>query len=102
MWSALRPLRKKKNRLNTAAAVTHVVIEAIRKELSYCLNTAAAVTHVVFINYYKATCIGSQYRRSSNPCGITILLTPKIKCMSQYRRSSNPCGRLIIKSLKKQ
>ena len=81
--------------LNTAAAVTHVVLrlKTVKKQ-EKSLNTAAAVTHVVITdantvadNFFK-----SQYRRSSNPCGLNGLKWHRHLLRSQYRRSSNPCG----------
>ena len=81
------------------------------------LNTAAAVILVVVLFVtYRGRKISSQYRRSSNPCGLQFILHLDMRFLrlntaaavilvvyekelyrgdlseSQYRRSSNPCG----------
>ena len=55
--------------LNTASAVTFVVILRVKPKPTTCLNTASAVTFVV-VSYGKGEGkVVSQYRLSSNLCG---------------------------------
>ena len=84
-------------RLNTASAVTFVVI--ITKKIYYygtfSLNTASAVTFgVLFIISITAILFGSQYRLSSNLCSLEKKNTLWISISSQYRLSSNLCSHI--------